>query len=75
MHPGVAAIPLTTLLLCGFVLPAQAQIPTIQTIVNAASLSAGPVAPGMIAELFGTNLADSALKTCTNSDINQATSR
>ena len=68
MNAGIAAIPLRTLLLFGFVLSAQAQNPTISAIVNGASFSAGPVAPGMLANLFGTNLADSTLKQCANSD-------
>src|ERR1017187_3632640 len=43
---------------------AQAQTPTVSAVVNGASTATGPLAPGMIAEIFGTNLADAATTQC-----------
>ena len=43
---------------------AQAQAPTVSTVFNAASTAAGPIAPGMLAAMDGTNLADAALTQC-----------
>jgi uncharacterized protein (TIGR03437 family) len=46
---------------------AVAQTPTISAVVNSASLLQGPVAPGELVTMFGSNLGDTAVKTCSTS--------
>src|ERR1017187_5579260 len=43
---------------------AQAQTPTVSAVVNGATQATGPIAPGMDAEMFGTNLAASLQQWC-----------
>src|SRR3954454_20236103 len=43
---------------------AQAQTPTIGSVVNGASFAPGAIAPGEILIIFGSNLGDATLKLC-----------
>ena len=50
--------------LAGIALVASAQTPTVAGITNAASFAAGPIAPGEIVSIFGSNLADATPARC-----------
>lgn len=66
---GWRAIPLVVVVAIGACQSvAQAQTPTVSAVLNGASLAAGPIAPGMVADMFGTNLADAALTLCATSN-------
>jgi uncharacterized protein (TIGR03437 family) len=51
---------------CGFVASAQTPPPAFAAsdVANTASGAAGPVAPGELASIFGTNLSDTSVTTC-----------
>ena len=62
---GWRAVPLVVVIAtgaCQFAL--QAQTPTVSAVVNGATRAAGPIAPGSDAEMFGSNLAGTALQYC-----------
>jgi uncharacterized protein (TIGR03437 family) len=51
-------------LLLGLLASAQAQTPTFSSVLNGASFTAGPIAPGEIAAIIGTNLGDAVPASC-----------
>ena len=61
MRTSLASI---TILCFLFAFSAQAQTPTFTSVVNAASLVSGPIAPGMVALISGSNLGDAQGKDC-----------